>query len=180
MLLNRDHGLLMVIDVQERLAPATADPDTVIRNSVTLMTAANKLGIPVIVTEQYPKGLGPTVKPIKDLAPENAIMDKVHFSCARDDRIRDCLEKNPYWQIVITGMEAHVCVAQTALSLQDDGFDVAVVADAVTSRDPANKELALDRLREAGVTLIPTESVLFEWLGNSQDPAFKELTAMIR
>jgi nicotinamidase-related amidase len=180
MLLNRDHGLLMVIDVQERLAPATADPETVIGNSEKLLTAAARLGIPVIVTEQYPKGLGGTVAALRDKAPKDAIMDKVHFSCAGDERIRERLEASGRWQVVITGMEAHVCVAQTALALRNNGFDVAVVADAVTSRDPANKELALARLREAGVTLIPTESVLFEWLGNSQDPAFKELTAMIK
>lgn len=180
MLLDRQNSLLLVIDVQEKLAPATDNHERVVENGEKLMTAASRLDVPILVSEQYPKGLGATLAPLRRLAPDGAIIDKVHFSCADDDRIRGRIEESGRRQIVLAGMEAHVCVAQTALALKEAGYAPAVVADAITSRDPANKALAIERLQQAGVTVVPTESVLFEWMHSSQDPSFKDLSKLIR
>jgi len=180
MLLNRDQACLLVVDVQERLAPAVADSAAVIRNAAILMQAAARLGVPVVVSEQYPKGLGPTVAELRGLAPDEARLTKLSFSCAGDPGLRRHLSACGRKQLVICGMEAHVCVLQSALGFKCDGYEAYVVADAVSSRAPANCTAALVRLRENGVETVTTEMVVFEWLGQAGTPEFKELSRLIR
>lgn len=180
MLLEADKSVLCVIDVQERLAPATAEPDRVIAKSALLMKAAARLAVPIMVSEQYPKGLGPTVSALKDLAPDSATFAKLHFSCTDDPDYRARLDGLGRGQVVLTGIEAHVCVLQTALGAQSAGYQVAVVADAVTSRDPANKTLGLERLAANGVEIVTSEMVVFEWLKAAGSDAFKALSPLIR
>ncbi len=180
MILDREQSCLVVIDVQQRLTPAMHEPDTMIDNCAVLMRAASRLGVPTLVSEQYPKGLGATVPQLAELADAATIIDKVHFSCAADDRCRGWIEEAGRPQVVICGIESHVCVTQTALGLSDAGYGCAVVADAVSSRDPANRALALERLRANGVEIVATEMVLFEWLESAQDPAFKDVSALIK
>lgn len=178
--LKAAESFLLVIDVQRKLAPATYDPESAIKFCAALMQAARPLGVPMLVSEQYPKGLGATVDELAALAPNDAVMDKVHFSCLADEAIRGRVAGFERRQAVLAGMEAHVCVLQTALDLLDHGYKVAVVADAVTSRTPANKALGLQRLAHYGVEIVSTEMVLFEWLHTAQHPAFKTVSALIK
>jgi len=171
---------LLIVDIQERLAPATDDPEPVVRNAGILLRAAARLEIPVLVSEQYPRGLGPTVPEIAGLVAPEAIVDKLHFSCVRDVGWAERFAATGREAAVVAGMEAHVCVLQTVLGLLDQGVACAVVADAVTSRTPLNRDLALDRMARAGALVVSTEMVVFEWLGVAGTDEFRELSALIR
>jgi nicotinamidase-related amidase len=177
MLLQAKSSVLLVVDVQARLLPAMAEPDLVTANSAKLVAAAKRLAVPVLVSEQYPKGLGPTVEA---LAGAGTVLAKMSFSCAADPGIAGALERLGRRQIVLCGIESHVCVLQTALGLKAKGYEVAVVWDAVSSRKPADKDLAAGRLRRNDVDLIGTEMAIFEWLGVAGTPEFKELSALIK
>jgi len=155
------------------------DPMLVIRNAGILMQAAARLGVPMLVSEQYPQGLGPTVAELRNLAPAEAIQPKVAFSCADDPDLRRKLVDLKRPQVIVCGIEAHVCVLQTAMGLSDQLSPI-VVADATSSRTNANREAALARLRAGGVPIATTEMVLFEWLGRAGTPEFKELSRLIR
>jgi nicotinamidase-related amidase len=165
---------LAIIDIQDRLAAAMPSRDAVVRAAGILLHAATRLGIPVLVSEQYPKGLGRTVPEIAGKLPDSAaVVEKTAFSAC------DALPiARP--QIVIAGMEAHVCVLQTALELAASGREVFVVADAVCSRTEANSANALTRLQAADVVVTNTESVLFEWLRDASHEHFRELSKLIR
>jgi len=180
MLIERDSACLLVVDVQERLAPAMAEPETVIRNAAILMQAAARLGVPILASEQYPQGLGRTVPALQALAPATTFFSKIDFSCATDPGLRARLAETDRRQVVICGIEAHVCVLQTALGLQQQDYETFVVADAVSSRAPTSRETALQRLRDNGVELVTTEMVVFEWLGKAGTPEFKELSRLIK
>jgi nicotinamidase-related amidase len=180
MLIERDKSCLLIVDVQEKLAPAVSDPANVIRNAGILMRAAARLGVPLVVSEQYPQGLGATVPELRALAPESARIAKLSFSCADDPALRQRIKEAQRSLIVIVGMEAHVCVLQSALGFQQAGYKIVVVADAISSRAPANRDAALQRLRENGAEVATTEMVLFEWLGQAGTPEFKELSKLIK
>jgi nicotinamidase-related amidase len=179
-LIEADKSVLCVIDVQKRLAPATAEPEQVIAKSALLMQAAARLAIPVLISEQYPKGLGPTVDALTKIAPDRSIFPKLHFACTGDPDYRARLDALGRSQAVLTGMEAHICVLQTALGARAAGYQVAVAADAVTSRDPANKRAALERMAANGIEIATTEMVMFEWLQQAGTDAFRELSALIK
>jgi nicotinamidase-related amidase len=157
-----------------------ADPAGVIRNAGILMRAAARLGVPLLVSEQYPQGLGPTVPELRALAPESARLAKVSFSCAGDPVLQQRVKAAQRSVIVIAGLEAHVCVLQSALGFRQAGYETVVVADAISSRAAASREAALQRLRENGVEVATTEMVVFEWLGQAGTPEFKELSKLIR
>lgn len=183
MLIGRDISCLLVVDIQEKLLPAMQDPMLVVRNTGILMQAAARLGVPVLVSEQYPQGLGPTVAELRHLAPADSILAKTAFSCADDPGLRQRLVDLGRPQVIVCGIEAHVCVLQTALGLSGGGPDrlsPVVVGDATSSRANANREAALVRLRGDGVQIATTEMVLFEWLGRAGTPEFKELSRLIR
>ncbi|HEX7007146.1 MAG TPA: hydrolase [Alphaproteobacteria bacterium] len=180
MLIEARRSALLIVDMQERLMPAMDGAEPVIANAARLMEAAGRLGVPILVSEQYPKGLGRTVPALAALAPTGAIAEKLHFSCAADPGWRARFEKLDRRQPILAGVEAHVCVLQTALALAEAGYRPAVVADAVASRRPESKAVALDRLRRNGVEVVTTEMVLFEWLGQAGTPEFKALSGLIR
>ena len=180
MLLDRDKSCLLVIDVQEKLIGAMSAAAEVVANTGILLKAAERLDIPALFSEQYPKGLGPTVPELAPYAAKAGAVTKTAFSCAAAPGYLERLKAVGRDQLVLTGIEAHVCVLQTALELKDRGFPVFVVADAISSRKPENAEIAISRMREAGVTVVTTEMVLFEWLGRAGTPEFKELSALIR
>lgn len=164
---------LVVVDIQERLAAVMPQRESVLRATGILLEAAARLNIPVLFTEQYPKGLGATVPELAARFPEAARIEKTSFSaCAALPLARP--------QVVLAGMEAHVCVLQTALELAASGREVFVVADAVCSRTEANYQNALHRLRASGVVVTNTESVLFEWLRNASHEHFRVLSKLIR
>jgi len=183
-LLSAPTSQLLVIDVQERLLPAMADGARAMANMRKLILAARRLGIPASASEQYPKGIGPTVAPIRDaLGEERHVFPKLSFSCARDEALAEHLAEiraQGRRQLVVCGIEAHVCVLQSALDLVGAGYEVAVVADAVTSRQAASRDLALVRMGPAGISAVNTEMVLFEWVERAGTAAFKDVLALIK
>lgn len=179
MLIARDHSLLLLVDVQERLVPAMAEPAPMLANCALLLKAATRLAVPVLASEQYPQGLGSTVPELRDLLPEGSVLAKTAFACSSDPGLAARLAAGRD-QVVVIGIEAHVCVLQTALGLQEAGRKAFVVADAVTSRRPESKAAALDRLRVNGVEVVTAEMVLFEWLGRAGTDEFRELSRLIR
>ena len=180
MLIEAARSTLLVVDVQEKLLPAMAEPDAVVAGCRILMEAAARLGVPIVVSEQYPKGLGPTVPPLAGLAPPDSVLPKMHFSCASDPAIGTRLAGLGRDQIVIAGIESHVCVLQTAIGLGEKGLTPIVVADATSSRALANKAAALARLAANKVEVATSEMVVFEWLGQAGTPAFKDLSRLVR
>ncbi len=180
MLLERDRSCLLIVDVQERLTPVMSDPRRVLHTCALLMRAAQRLGIPILVSEQYPKGLGPTMVDLRPYMPEEGALPKLHFSAAADEAIFDRLRGFGRRQIVIAGIETHVCVLQSALDLKGRGFETAVVADACASRRVENEHMALSRLRQHGVDLLSGEMALFEWMQKAGTPEFKDLSPLIR
>ena len=183
MALARDQSALVVIDVQERLFPAMdADHrEEVMRNLKVLAATAQRLGLPTLATEQYPKGLGHTLPEMKAALPAGLEpMEKVAFSCWAVESFRTRLAASGKRQILLGGIEAHVCVLMSAIDLLAAGFAVHVVADAVTSRTQANWRLAMDYLRQAGAVVTTTETALFQLLGQADSDAFRELARLIR
>jgi nicotinamidase-related amidase len=180
MLIEAQRSSLLIVDVQQGLAPVTSDPRRVYRGCGLLLRAAVRLGVPVVISEQYPKGLGPTSPDVMEWAPEGVVMEKLHFSCAADEGIRARIDGFGRDQIVIAGIESHVCVLQSALGFKAAGYRPVVVADACASRDPANYQAAMARLAADGVVIATLEMVMFEWLHRAGSPEFKELSALIK
>lgn len=175
-------SVLVLIDIQERLMAAMPQGVRVrvVEQMKTLIMAANTLSVPVVVTEQYPKGLGHTEVELKNCLKEDVnIIEKTSFSCINADGFLTPIEESGRKQIILTGMETHICILQTALDLQQQGFQVFVVEDAVSSRAKTNQYNALQRLRNAGVIITTVESVIFEWLGDANHPEFKNLAKLI-
>lgn len=181
LLLDVEKSLLVVIDEQQRLISAMPEhiASSVVHQTSVLAQAANKLNVPAIVTEQYPEGLGATDTVLaKHLSTTNKI-EKTCFSCSKIDDFMAMIRTSHRRQIVLTGMEAHICVLQTALTLFAQGFQVFVVEDAVCSRNQKNNDNAMQRLRQAGVIVTNSESVLFEWLSDAKHQEFKTLSKLI-
>ncbi|MHB1587286.1 MAG: isochorismatase family protein [Acidiferrobacteraceae bacterium] len=181
-MLSADDSRLVLVDLQTRLLnaiPAPAQPP-LRRRIQTLIAAAVGLGIPVVATRQYVRGLGPLDPEIvQALPPGTPVFDKTRFSCAGAAGLLEALA-GPRRHLVIAGVEAHVCVLQTAFDLTALGFSVSVVADAICSRSERDCEYSLHRMRQADVGLVTTESVVFEWLRDAAHPKFKELLPLIR
>ncbi len=180
MLLVAPRSALLVVDIQTKLLPAMAEPGPVVANTTKLMRGATRLSVPLLVSEQYPKGLGPTVPELGALAPAGATLEKNAFSCAGDDGIVARVRALDRRQLVLCGIESHVCVLQTAIGFRERGYDIAVAWDATSSRRETDRSLAADRLRQAGIALVSTEMVLFEWLGKAGTPEFKEISGLIK
>lgn len=179
MLLQREKSQVLMVDVQERLLPAMAQPGEVTGNGARLLEGARLLAVPVLVSEQYPAGLGRTVPELANLAPANAVHEKIEFSCYANPGLRAALSGGDR-QTVIFGIEAHVCVLQTALEMAAARHDVTVVVDAVSSRAEHSKATALQRFQAAGIRLATTEMILFEWLRRAGTPDFKSISRLIR
>lgn len=176
MLIDVATSCLWVVDVQERLVPAIHEGARVVENTAWLMDIANQLDVPVVVSEQYPKGLGHTVEELARRAPAGSTVEKMHFSCAASPACRERLESLGRSQVVLTGIEAHVCVLQTALGLVSQGNEVYVVADAVSSRRREDAALALERMGREGVRIVSREMVAFEWLHMAGTDTFRNIS----
>ena len=180
-LIDAGRSLLLVIDFQQRLMPAIHDGAAVLRNAVILAQGAKMLAIPALATEQYPRGLGHTAPELAALCPES--VEKTTFgSCGTPAfgtalaRLSPCSAPT----LLVCGCEAHVCVLQTVLQLQAQGVDVRVVVDAVGARTVQSKEIALRRMEAAGIALVTTEMVVFEWLRDARHAQFRALSALIK
>jgi nicotinamidase-related amidase len=175
MLIKADESLLLLIDLQERLAPAIDDVEAVLRHNRWLVAIARRLAVPVAATVQYPAGLGPMVGELAACIAPERVVEKIHFSAVADG----CLAGLPDFarrQVVLTGTETHVCVLQTALDLLALGKEVFVVAEAIGSRRASDKELALARLRQAGCRIVSREMVAFEWLHRAGTETFRQIS----
>ena len=180
-LLNASTSQLIIIDIQERLAPAIHQGDAALKATLLLNQTAQKLGVPVTVTEQYPKGLGATVPALKSaLANDATIFEKIFFSAMREPAFARHLQAQERQQLVICGMEAHVCVLQTALDAHAAGFDVALVTDAIGSRVDHSRAIALQRAQQAGLMLVTAEMVVFEWLERAGTDDFKAIAPLLK
>jgi nicotinamidase-related amidase len=184
MLLARDKSQLLIIDLQDKLLAAVSGKDRVLDRCVRLVQAAKALSVPITVSQQYPAGLGPTADALRDaLGNAGPILDKVEFSCLRNEALRERLHdirRRGRPQVVIGGIEAHVCVTQTAIDLEEQGFEAFVVADAVASRSKTSRKLALTRLLKAGADVVDSEMVVFEWLERAGTPEFKALQGLVK
>ena len=172
---------LVIIDMQEKLSEAMPKEviNKIIKRCELLTTTANELDIPQICTEQYPKGLGHTLNLMMPFLSEAKFVEKNVFACTEEPIFLRCLIKTRP-QIFIMGMEAHICVLQTALGLIKSGKDVFIIEDAIVSRNILNKQNALNRLRDAGCIITNTESIIFEWLKTSENETFKKIAPLIK
>lgn len=178
-MLSRKNAVLVFIDVQGRLSELVDGSGVLFENLRRLLEGMKALEIPIVVTEQLPEKLGSTRDEFQPLISETPV-SKTSFSCCGEKMFCKTVEKLKRTQVILCGIETHVCVYQTALDLLEAGYEVQVVTDAVSSRDPANKGLALRRLEVEGVSLTGTEMVLFELLGDASDPAFKSILQIVK
>ena len=169
---------LLVVDMQEKLLPKIMMAEEVIRNASFLVNAAKALGVPVLGTEQYPKGLGPTVEPIRGMLTK--VWEKQTFSAVGEGGALEYLKSDARIKVVVVGIEAHICVMQTVLDLLNQGFHVFVCVDAVSSRYAIDVKIALKRMQQAGAILVTAETCVYEWLETAANPAFKEISAMVQ
>lgn len=177
--LDRNNAFVLVVDMQERLAPAMSNFAPVEKYNRALVQAAKELGLPVVATEQYPKGLGPTLPSIRELLPDAPLV-KMHFSCGAEPEIVKALAGIGRKQVLLTGIESHVCVLQTARDLLDQGYEIHLCADAVTSRFEEHKRVALGQIRDMGAIVTTAETAIFDLLHVAGTPDFKKVSPLVR
>lgn len=178
--LKRENSALAIIDIQERLLPAVFEHERVLHAAGQLARGAALFNLTVIVTEQYRKGLGPTVAELASAITGFAPIEKLAFSACGAAGFLAELRTKRLSQVLVCGIEAHVCVLQTCLDLLAEGLGVFVVADAISSRTPDNYHLAVERLRQAGAVIVSTEMALFELAGQAGTEEFKKLLALVK
>ncbi|MBW7997209.1 MAG: hydrolase [Candidatus Glassbacteria bacterium] len=179
-LLDLKRTLLVVVDLQQRLVPVIDSHEAVVANCARLIEGCRVLGVPVIFSEQYPRGLGPTVEQLRKLAGDDEIAEKITFSCLRDRALAETVAETGRDTLLVCGVEAHVCVTQTVLDALEAGYRVHVAADATGSRSPENKRVALERLAVEGATVTTTESALFELLKKAGTDEFRQISKLVK
>ncbi len=180
-MIKRDNCLLVVVDMQEKLTKVMLNLENTTKNIRLLIEAANEFGIPMIYTEQYPKGLGETIEPLKSLLEKYKAkrFDKMSFSALMIDEIKDEIDNSGKNTVILTGIESHICVLSTAIDLQDAGYDVVIAKDAVTSREQDFYETAMNFYNGAHIPVIPSESLVFYWIEFAGGDSFKKLQKII-
>ena len=179
-ILNREDAVLLIVDIQEKLAAVMKDRDEVVRNNLHLIELAKMLGMSVMVTEQYPKGLGTTVPEIRDALPRYQPIEKMTFDCCGQPAFLGTLKSHAKKTVILTGMETHICVLQTCLGLLQGGINVHVVQDAVCSRTGENWNTGIEFMRDAGAVVTCTETVLFQLLKEAGTEEFKAISKRIK
>ncbi len=181
-MLDTNSSMLVIIDAQEKLLNMlSVKKVNAIKNFEKITKAAKILNVETLITEQYPRGLGETIPNITNILNKTLCRyEKTSFSTTDEKSIFDKILKSEKKQIVLAGIEAHICVYQTALSLQENGYEVYVLDDCIFSRDEYQKEIAVQNLKNRGVNIITIEMALFMWLKNSKNPKFKEVQALIK
>jgi len=177
--LNRDEAVLLIIDIQEKLVPAMKQGEQVIKNAYTLIATAQKLGIPIIATEQYPKGLGRTVPNLVNHLDPGSVFEKISFTGCIPDVLRS-IKTLGRKKIIITGMETHVCVFQTVRDLLKEDYEAFIASDAVCSRTEANYLNGLSLMSSMGAVITNTETIFFDLLKRAGTPEFKELSRLVK
>ncbi len=177
--LDRSTACVLVVDVQERLVPVMWNFTTVEKYCRAMILAARELGMPVLATEQYPKGLGSTLASVREALPSPPIV-KMHFSCGADPAFEQALAATGRKQVIVVGIETHVCVFQTVRDLLGLGYEVYVCADAVTSRFEEHRRVALEQMRGLGAVVTSAETAIFDLLHVAGTPEFKRISALVR
>ena len=180
MILDTNNTALLIIDIQEKLINVSFNKEQILKNSVILSTAGKILNLPLLVTEQYPKGLGATIPEIKTANQDGKYYEKVDFNALTDENLLSNLKQLQKKQIILFGIETHICVHQTAYALIKNGFDVIIARDACGSRKEEEYLFALEQMKNYGAHLKTTEMVLFELIKSSKHPKFKEVQALIK
>lgn len=175
MLIDPKNSLLLVVDIQEKLVPTIHQADILVSNCKWLIEIASLLDIPVVTSEQYPKGLGHTVPELRAALP-GVRLEKTHFSCMASPPCQQAINALGKRQLIVTGMETHVCVLQTALQSLQQGFDTFVVSDCVSSRRPEDRDCGLARMRASGVHIVNREMVAFEWMQEAGTDTFRHIS----
>lgn len=179
-ILKKKQTALLIIDMQEKVSAVMLDREFLLKNTIKLIKGCKVLGVPIFMTEQYPKGLGPTESEILEALGAASPIQKMTFSCCGAAELLPALKKKKIGQVVIAGIEAHVCVQQTVLDLLANGFQVHVIRDAISSRKTSDAEAALARLQNAGAVISTTEAALFELLERAGTPQFKEISQLVK
>lgn len=175
MLISAERSVLLLVDLQERLYPAIHEGAQLLEHALWLTRLAQRLSVPVICAEQYPQGLGPTMPDLRALLPDSAMVEKVHFSAVAEGGIFNA-PGGDRAQFIVAGTETHVCVLQTVIDLLGSGRRVFVVDEAVGSRRPSDKALALERMRGHGADIVSREMVAFEWLRQAGTETFRQVS----
>ena len=176
----KESSLALVIDIQERLYPHMDQAELLLKNTGILLSGLKALDIPVILTEQYPKGLGSTLEEIKLKLPNIDPLEKISFSCCDDSSYMEALRASGKSQIIICGIETHVCVMQTVIDLLEKDFIPVVIADCVSSRSPSDKHIALERMSHEGAIISTYESILFELARVAGTDTFKTISKLVK
>ncbi len=179
-LLKTENTCLLIIDIQKRILPVIKDHELVVENTLKLIKGFKAMSLPIYYTEQYPKGLGPTEEQIVNELDGIELIEKMTFSCSGADKLFNILNTKNHSQIVVCGIESHVCVQQTVLDLIENGFQVNVAADAVSSRKEKDYNFALSRMRDHGAEVTTTESILFELLNVCGTDVFKQVSKIVK
>ena len=180
MRINKEEALFLLIDIQERLYPVMHNREELLQKSRILLQGMDVLGVPGIVTEQYPRGLGSTLEELKELLPAGDTIEKLSFSCCGEPSFFLELERSGRKRILVFGIEAHVCVLQTVTDLTEAGFTPVVVSDCISSRKEEDKLIALDRMKAEGALLTTVESILFELAGVAGTEEFKAISRLVK
>ncbi len=180
MRLNRSDLVLLIVDVQERLARVMDRREQVQSSIVVLIRLAKLMDIPIVLTQQYTKGLGPTVQAIASELEGVDPVEKIHFSCCGEENFTRQMDALGRKTVILTGMESHICVLQTALDLLDMGYNIHVPWDSVCSRSDGNRDRALRSMERAGAVITSSETAVFQVLGCAGTPEFKQISALLR
>ena len=180
MRLNKENTIGVVIDLQEKLLPHMHNHEQLLSKNLTMVKGLRALNVPIVVTQQYTKGLGNTVKPINEAIGNFSYIEKLTFSCYREPSFIKIMNRSGKRNVVITGIESHICVMQTALDLLYNNFTPVVVSDAIGSRNPEDLKVALWRMRDVGCVMTTTESILFELCRQAGTPEFKEISKLVK
>jgi nicotinamidase-related amidase len=178
--LDRSRACLAIVDLQERLLPAMRDSDRVLQRTLLAAQAAQLLAVPILITEQYRKGLGPTLPALAGVIQSFKPLEKLDFSAWRAPGFHEALRSTGRTQVILAGIECHVCVLQTCLDLLTADFQVFVLSDAVSSRTDENARLGLERMRDSGAVIASTEMVIFEMLQKAGTPEFKAVLGLVK
>ena len=179
-MLSTDNTALIIIDVQEKLFRVMLHKEVLAENLQKIIKGAQVLDIPLLVTEQNPNALGPTIPELKDLLPHVQPISKLSFSCCGEPKFLNKVSAQNCKHILLAGIEAHICVYQTALELIDKGYEVQVLADCVSSRAEENKRLGLEKIKEAGGSITSVEIALFELMRVAEGGTFKEISKIVK
>ena len=176
----KDRTAALVIDMQERLYPFIFDNENLTRNVSKLIEGLKIIGIPIFVTEQYVKGLGPTIGPVATILGDHPRIEKMSFSCCDESRVMEGIAVSGKENILIAGIESHVCVLQTVVDFISNGYHPIVVEDCVSSRKENDKRMAIERMRQEGAIITTVESILFELLRYSGTEQFKGISKLVK